>query len=51
MVRRREGCRSLSIDQMRFFSKLVDAFERKQCVCVAGTAGLSAPEVCEYALL
>lgn len=34
-----------------FFSKLVDAFERKQCVCVAGTAGLSAPEVCENALL
>lgn len=34
-----------------FFPKLVDRFERMQCVCVTGTAGLSAPEGCKNARL
>lgn len=29
----------------------MDTSERKQCVCVAGTAGFSAPAVCENTLL
>lgn len=34
-----------------FFSQAGDTFERMQCVCVTGTAGLSDPEVCKNAPL
>ena len=36
---------------MQFFPQAGDTFERMQCVCVTGTAGLSAPEVCKNAPL